>query len=399
MRPNSIAHIAYFGHNRRDTAFQRRVRAFLDLKVDIVSFTFRRDGEPEHPGPNWTNVDLGYVEHARLVDRIALYPRALRAVLSRRDLIKQADIIYARNLDIFVLAFLATRMATLFRRSSHRFVYECLDVHKSLTGEGPLSYVLRWIEKRVLRVSSLLVVSSPGFIEHYFRPVQKYTGDYFWVENKVYFGDLEVPRTVIAKGPNDGAAHSGNDKLMIGWVGIIRCQRTLDLLKSLAAAKPDDVIIRIAGLVSAFLIQDFDKQIANHSNIVFSGAYEWPQGLSDIYRGMDLIWAQELSWKGKNSDWLIPNRVYEASYFGVPSIGVGNTETSRIIRERKIGYVLHDDLDATLIEFLDNLDRSELRELKRKLLEMPAAYFVAGAAETTALLKAIQKPRQEHHRH
>ena len=397
MPTNSAPRIAYFGHNRRDTAFQRRIRALLDAKIDVVTFTFRRDGEPEHPGPEWTNVDLGYVEHAKLFSRMALYLLAIRSVVNNRELIGRADVIYARNLDISVFALLATRLAMLFRSSKHKFVYECLDVHEALTGEGLVSTVLRWIERWVLRAASLLVVSSPGFLRNYFWPVQQYAGPHLWVENKLYFGSSYLPRIEAVDSAGRGAAYTVEDRLTIGWVGIIRCQRTLDLLKAVAVARPEQVTIRISGLISYFLIPDFDEQIAACENILFAGPYDWPQGLADAYRGIDLVWAQELSRKGRNSDWLIPNRVYEASYFGVPSLSVGDTETSRIVRERGIGYVLPDDSPVALIEFLENLKLSELDELKRKLLAMPATDFVAGPADTAALLEAIEMPRHKSH--
>jgi hypothetical protein len=38
--------------------------------------------------------------------------------------------------------------------------------------------------------------------------------------------------------------------------------------------------------------------------------------------GCDAVWAQDLWQSGANSDWLLPNRIYEASYFGCPSIAL-----------------------------------------------------------------------------
>jgi succinoglycan biosynthesis protein ExoL len=168
-------------------------------------------------------------------------------------------------------------------------------------------------------------------------------------------------------------------------------------LKALAVERPERITVRIAGLVSYFLLPDFDKQVASCENIVVSGPYDWPEGLRDAYRDLDLVWAQELSWKGKNSDWLIPNRVYEASYFGVPSLSVGDTETSRIVRARGIGYVLHEESVGALTEFIDKLDVCGLDELRSRILAMPATDFVAGPADTAALLEAVERARYEGH--
>lgn len=388
-----ICRIAYFGHNRRDTAFLRRIQAFLDAGVDVVTFTFRRDGDPEHPGPPWNSVDLGYVEHARLFERIAVYLRAVATVIRRRRALLDSDVIYARNLDVFAFAAFAFALAAPRASRSHAFVYECLDVHEALTKRSRLAALLRWIERRVLDRACLLVVSSPGFVRHYFGPVQGYRGAHCWVENKLYFkaGETRPPRECpSASAP--GAA--GATVLTIGWIGIVRCKRTLALLKALALARPKDIRVRIAGRVSYFLIEDFDEQIAGIANIEVAGVYDWPDGLASAYRGVDIVFAQELSWKGANSDWLIPNRVYEASYFGVPSLSVGDTETSRVVRERALGFTLPDDSPQTLVEFFDRLDRAELCAVRKRLLDTPAAAFVSDTGDITNLLGAIRAARR-----
>ena len=395
MSGNSKPRIAYFGHNRRDTAFTRRIHSFLDAGIDVATFTFRRDGEPKSPGPAWENTDLGHIEHANFFRRVGVYLRALQSIIRNRESIRGADVIYARNLDIFLFALLATSSVTIRRRSPHSFVYECLDVHEALTAPGAVGAVLRWAERRVLKKADLLVISSPGFINHYFCPTQRYGGPYFLVENKLYFGDKDVPRVSSSSFCSADSAKGTSDALTIGWIGIIRCQRTLDLLKALAVAQPEDVFIRIVGSVSSFLIEDFEAQIASIDNIVFEGPYDWPEGLAEAYRDVDLVWAQELSWSGFNSDWLIPNRVYEASYFGVPSLGVGDTETSRIITERRLGYVLPEESAGLLIDFICNLDPDALEKKKRDLLNRPATDFVTTPADTAALLGAIDDARRK----
>ncbi len=384
----SSPRIVYFSHNRRDTAFVRRVQGLCDAGVDITTFSFRRDGEPASGGPAWPNVDLGHLEHGRFAQRALFYLKALYTVFSNRHTIGQADVIYTRNLDIFLFAYFSVRLALPWRSQRATFVYECLDVHEALIGSGWKAGLLRFLERRALSISRLLVVSSPGFIEQFFVPVQGYSGPHHWVENKLYLGSVAVAR-------DSGEPKAAQDgPLTIGWVGIIRCTKTLDLLIALARAKPDAVLIRISGLVSYFLLPDFDQQIAELPNIQFDGPYEWPQGLAKAYAGIDIVWSQELAWSGGNSDWLIPNRVYEASYFGVPSLSVGPTQTSKIIRERGLGYVLPEPTDAALLKFVEQLDRTELATVRTDLLARPASQFVLQADDTAALLDAIAQARQ-----
>ena len=387
---DSPAHprIVYFSHNRSDTAFIRRVHCFVEAGVAITTFSFRRDGEAAVPGPPWENVDLGHADHRKFVRRAVLYANALRTVFVNRRQLMDADVIYARNLDVFLFALVSTWLSCGLRGHKPTFVYECLDVHETLLGSGLKARLLRAVERRVLSISRLLVVSSPGFIEHYFAPIQHYDGPVHWVENKLLFNGDEPARRLDAP-----KVRSGSQPLTIGWVGIIRCQSTLDLLVALAQAEREKVEVRITGMVSYFLLPDFDRIIAAEPNIHFTGPYDWPDGLANAYHGIDIVWSQELAWSGGNSDWLIPNRVYEASYFGVPSLCVGDTQTARIVRERNLGFVLNEPTPDALIQFVRQVDGENLTRLQRDLLQRPPAQFVLQAADTTALLEAIDRAR------
>ncbi|MFK7886535.1 MAG: glycosyltransferase [Gammaproteobacteria bacterium] len=376
--------MAYFGHNRRDTAFVRRIRGFVEAGVDVTTYSYRRDGEPAEPGPNWPNVDLGHADHGKFLRRIGLYFLALKTVIGARRQLADADVVYARNLDIFLFAWFAMGIAKLGRRAPI-YVYECLDVHEALLGNGLKARLLRAAERRVLARADLLVVSSPGFIDHFFTPTQRYSGPTHWIENKLHFPNHVVARPALQV---DEAAKA--DPLTIGWVGIIRCQRTLELLVNVATALPQHVHIRIAGLVSYFLLPDFDQSIEALPNIEFRGPYDWPSGLADAYQGTDLVWSQELSWSGGNSDWLIPNRVYEASYFGVPSLAIESTQTGRIVAQRELGFVLPEASANVLIEFLRNLPADELSAARSRLLSRPERDFVLQQQDTEDLLQAIE---------
>lgn len=378
---NQTIQLAFFGHNRKDAAIIRRAESFLDAGVDVTGFMFRRDGEPLTPGPAWKNVDLGMVEHCKHLQRIYTMLRALWQIFSHRALLRQMDIIYARNIDLILLAF----MGLLFSRTRPKVVYECLDVHAAMTKTSITGKIIRWIERKVLARSDLLVVSSPGFIREYFTPVQNYQGPHALIENKLYFGSTPIQRP----SPEDIGADQTESPLVISWIGILRCQQTLDLLKALAQAEGERVIIRFRGIISEFLIPDFNEQIAPFSNIIYDGPYKWPEGLADAYHGAHFVWSQELSWSGHNSDWLLPNRIYEGSYFGTLSLCVAGTETGRIVAERNLGYVLPDSQSKTFINFIRNIDRKELLSKQESLLNRPESDFVASTEETKRFITRI----------
>ena len=70
------------------------------------------------------------------------------------------------------------------------------------------------VERRVLARCDLLVISSPGFMKHYFKPMQKYAGNCFLVENKLYFEGDVVKR---AGGIVDKLSRKKAIKACLGW--------------------------------------------------------------------------------------------------------------------------------------------------------------------------------------
>ncbi len=373
--------LVYFGHNRKDVALIRRINSFQEIGIKITSYTFRRDGEPSKPAPPWENVDLGYVEHAQLLARVKVLLLALVRLIQHKRGLRNADIIYARNLDMAILAWISM---AIMRLTSAQFVYECLDVHESLTKQGLLAKILRWLERIILKRAKLLVVSSPGFIQYYFKPYQNYDGAYYLLENKIHF------HKNIIKRPNINSVASHADKpIILVWAGILRCQKTLDVLKQLAYSAQENIYVRLHGVISEFLIPDFKNQIKDIINIEYMGPYIWPDGLQEVYKDADMVWAQELSWRGYNSDWLIPNRVYEASYFGVPSIGIAGTQTSRMIKERALGYVFDERDLRNLAVLITSISKNELENKKKELLSRPNQEFVSNKNDAESLINAI----------
>ncbi len=373
--------IVFFAHNRQDAAVVRRMAGFAALAWKATGIMFRRDDDDGVEPSAWENVDLGHIDHAHFGPRILHALSAFRLIWTNRRILQSADLIYARNLDMALIALASRALLSRGGNAKPQFVYECLDVHESLTRSRMLARVLRWLERRVLARCSLLVHSSPGFIDNYFTPVQKYTGPAFWLENKLFLAStnqLTRPTTRTS-----ARAHR-----VLSWVGIIRCRKTLLLLLEVARTYPH-IEIRIHGKVSYFLLPDFDELIKPVPNIHFHGPYTWPEGLADVYADTDFTWSQELSWQGHNSDWLIPNRVYEASYFGVPSIALAHTQTGAFIKARRLGFTLEQPSAHELASLVLDTSPARLLEAQQHLIDRPAHEFVHAPEDLQRLALAL----------
>ncbi|MEQ9505739.1 MAG: hypothetical protein RLO80_05675 [Hyphomonas sp.] len=358
-----MTRIAFFGHDAADAAVRRRVQGFLDDGLGVTGFMMhRRDAGPLA----WENVDLGRTRDGAFVQRIRQVFAGAKLAAAARDELAAADVIYARNLDMLACAFLAKRHARL----ATPVIYESLDIHRLLTRSDLIGAAMRWLEGSLLKRTVGLVVSSPGFLRNHFE--KRYPGDYraFVVENRLAPGADYGARASLA---SDAAG-----PLRLGWVGNLRCQRSLDLLCQLADEFPERLEIRLHGLPARTEIEVFEPVIEARANMVYFGRYRSPEDLAGIYEGLDVVWAGDFMEAGFNSVWLLPNRIYEGGYYCTPSIAPAGTETAAWLEQHGCGFVIEEPLGQTLRELLGRLiaDRGPIAERARVLAELPLDTFI-----------------------
>lgn len=365
--------LVFFGHDARDAAVQRRIKAFADLGAEVAAFTMRR-GAPVEAG--WRNVDLGETRDAAFGQRIGALVAARPILREHRDMLRGADIFYARNLDMLALA----RWAKAMSGSRARLVYECLDVHRFLAREDALGAGLRAAEAALIRDVALVVVSSPAFVREYFE--KRHTGRVrsVLVENRLPSGFEYGAR------PVSDAGASG--KLRIGWFGNLRCERSLALLLDLAARFPNKVEVNMRGEPARAAIADFEARVSGQNNVRFGGRYAWPQDLAEIYRDVDLVWAGDFHDAGANSKWLLPNRLYEGGYYGAPPVAPADSETGRWIEAQGFGFTLDEPLEETLPAFVRNFDVSQVARARERLLAAPTSVFMQPKDELQGVIDA-----------
>ena len=374
------ARIEVFGFDVAEISQIRRIRALIALGHDVHSFTMRRRNMNASFEPDWPNTHLFMTENEALARRSALIAAAIAKTARHRARLRGADVILARNLDMLAIAATARRLTG----ARAPLIYECLDIHGALTGDGLPARTLRLAERRLLSQVAMLLVSSPGFVRHYFEPVQGYCGPVALWENKLAAGS-HLPDRPSARHRTDGP-------LRLGWVGTIRCAPSLALLTDLARRMGNAVEIHVHGVVHRHALLGFDAAVAAASNVFYHGPYDYPTDLPRIYGALDLVWAQDLWQRGGNSDWLLPNRIYEAGWAGCPSLAVAGTETGRRVSEDGLGWVVEAPDAGRLVDLLTGLDRTTIAARGQALLDRPAADFVQSESEVAAVIDRVREP-------
>jgi succinoglycan biosynthesis protein ExoL len=373
--------LAYFVHDLNDPAVRRRVRMLQAGGVEPVVLGFHRGEPPPADLAGAAVHDLGRTYDARLGHRALATVQAAVGARRWRTLLQGCGAVMGRTLEMLAVASAARTAAGL----RVPLVYECLDIHRLMLGAGAKSRVLRAAERALMRRADLLIVSSPAFLEAYFEPVQgvgtRLPIPVRLVENKVL--DFDAPG---AAAPLRGPGPPPGPPWRIGWMGAIRCRRSLDILSGLAARRPDLLQVSVHGRPAHGEFADFDGQVAAAPGLSFHGAYA-AEDLAALYGQVHFSWAVDFMEEGLNSAWLLPNRIYEGSRFGAVPIALAGVQTGRFCAEKGIGLRLEsvDDLEQAL----EAVTPQRYAALRQAVEAVPASAFVADRTDARDLAQAI----------
>lgn len=370
--------ILYLVHDLSDPAVARRV-AMLEAggaRVDTAGFC--RGEVPARLGAG-RPIMLGATADGDFRQRLAMVATA--ALRLRRSLghLSRPDVIVARTLEMLALA----RRATRFHRPRPTLVYESLDIHRLLLGDGLKGRAMRAAERALASDAALLMTSSPAFVREYFEPRQGLTLPTLLLENKVLdLGAGHVPADAVPHAPPAGKPWT------IGWFGALRCRKSLDILSRLTRMAEGRIEVVLRGRPALREFDDFHGRIAEEPFIRFEGPYRNPDDLSAIYGEVHFAWAIDYFEAGLNSDWLLPNRLYESCLHGVVPIALSATETGRTLARRDIGIRLDAATPEALLAALPLDDEGYAAE-RARVTARPRSFWVCGPRECAALVERL----------
>ena len=172
--------ILYLVHDLSDPAVARRVAMLEAGGARVQTAGFCRGDVPERIGAG-RPIMLGVTADGDFKQRITMVATAALSLRHTLGDVARPDVIVARNLEMLALA----RRATGFFRPRPALVYESLDIHRLLLGEGLKGRAMRAVERALAGDAALLMTSSPAFVREYFEPRQGMTLPTLLLENKV----------------------------------------------------------------------------------------------------------------------------------------------------------------------------------------------------------------------
>lgn len=374
-----MKHILYLAHDLADPAIRRRVLMLKKGGATVTVAGFQRAENLLCDDLEVRSIVLGKTADARFMQRIGAVTAAAFSMKQKLEGISKPDVVVARNVEMLAPAARASRLFG----GDLPVVYECLDIHRLLLDEGMKGKLLRGVEGYFGAKAQLLITSSPAFIENYFRPRSNLNLPTLLVENKVL--DLSDHRAV----PPQLRPPKSGKPWRIGWFGAIRCRKSLSILADFAHRMDGRVEIVLRGRPAYSEFPDFDRRVQALPFVEFHGAYRNPEDLASIYADVQFVWAIDFFEEGLNSNWLLPNRLYEGSVHGAIPIALKSTETGRFLDARGVGVTLDEARPGVLAGLFEAMTPQRYGELFASLASIDRSHWVTGPEDCRALVARL----------
>ena len=371
----------YFGGDATNPTLILRINSFLAAGVAVTAFTFRRAKFNTDFQPTWPNIHLGETSDRKYVLRLFPIIRACRVISRHRRAFDGVDFLYARMLDMVLIAL----FAKLWFRLDAKIVYEVEDVQAIFFQKSLAGAVFRWIERRVLARTQLLVALSPGFLRGYFAPVQQYRGPSFVLENKIQPADLAAPPSAAAN-----RWRTIRDKWVIGWFGTLRCPQSMEILAGIAERLRDRVEIYTRGYPTETGLAHYTGIVDRHPNWTYEGEYQIPRDLEEMYGRVHFTWCLDFLDVGGNSELLLACRMYQGGFYGsVPLVSKGS-EMERFLAPHGIGHAFAAPFAENIAAFLEKLSWEDYARERERVLALGRPLFLEDGSDMQRLLGAIR---------
>ncbi len=378
MAGSGALKILLLAHDLSDPAIHRRAVMLREGGAAVTVAGFRRTPDEIAEVAGCPAVNLGRTYNAGFAQRILSVLREIALLDRHRSLFADTDIIIGRNLEMLAVGVRGLSMS----KPSTALVYESLDIHRLLLRGDIMGRTLRWLEGKLAKHASALLTSSPAFISNYFQKLSNVKLPIKLVENKVL--DFQAQNLRSARPRPSGRPW------IIGWFGIIRCRKSLQILKDMIRQSDGKVEVVIRGRPAPDQFSDFEKEIAGIQGLKFLGPYKYPDDLAAIYGGVHFSWAIDMFEEGLNSSWLLPNRLYEGGLYNTVPIAIASVESGRFLQNLGIGVAIDGPLTQSLTAFFHNLTPENYQALVQAATNVPRSAWACDKNDCETLVNYLR---------
>lgn len=329
------------------------------IECDVAAFDRKY-----YPGKPWSqNVTLlGYVEHKKYLKRIHHLISAIPVIRSKS---KDSDLIFCYNLDLLFICWISL----ILLKDKPKIVHDVSDIRSVLIGKGIIATALRALERFLLRRTSVVIVTSNAYITEYFHSIQKlFDVCFHLIENKL---DQESTPKPVTNG--EIRLYGNPPKFKIGYFGLIRCRKSIELLLKLATKAEGRIKIVLRGVFLG--TEDFEPIIRNHPFAEYEGPFINPDDLSEMHFHVDFSWLVHAHSR-ENTKWSRIFRFYHASYYKRPMIAQEDSQDGQVVKELDIGLTIDIFESDRSIDKLLSITNLQIQKWQNNLNGLPQSLSV-----------------------
>jgi succinoglycan biosynthesis protein ExoL len=100
-------------------------------------------------------------------------------------------------------------------------------------------------------------------------------------------------------------------------------------------------------------------------------------------------WAVDYTDAGFNSDWLIPNRIYEGGLHGTVMLARSDTATGDLVKKLELGWTFQEPIADSVVACLEHLNPHAYQAARGRVEATPRSCFV-DEKDTAGLLTKLR---------
>lgn len=238
-----------------------------------------------------------------------------------------------------------------------KYVYEISDIFYAYPGLKRIKWLLKFIDRILIKKSALTVMTSGGFLEFF---NIKENRKILIIPNKVSPLLAVIPRKSLSDPLNS---------LRFGYVGSIKYDTIFRFADTIGKYYPNYHFDFYGGATDD-IKKRIDEMVSKYANIKSHGVYKNPDDLESIYSGIDIVIAC-YDVNSENERIAEPNKLYESLYFCKPIIVSDGIYLARRVKELDCGFTIDASTEENIRSFIDSLTSMELKRISEKEFNTP----------------------------
>ena len=335
-----------FGQHQREIVFFvmslsqprciKRVTAFRDAGYHCIVYGYYRGIYDVNDFPNDIEVKIiGSIKNGDYKNNFRQVKTDVASVYR----------LHGKNALYYAFGFIPS---LFFALKKVRFIYECSDVFYAYPKFDKVLWLLKLMDKWLIRKSKVTVMTSGGFAE--------------------YFGVTDSKKVVVL--PNrvspclkslDRKSLSVSNSLSFGFVGSIRYQSVFRFAEVIGKEFPRHSFHFFGG-GDQDTIDRVEALSLDYPNVYYHGKFKNPEDLPKIYETLSIVVAcyDNVSLNEQIAE---PNKLYESLFFCRPIVVSPKTYISKRVLELECGFVVDANEYNSIRAFIKNLNIEQVNRI------------------------------------